>query len=161
MANGAAIAVFDEILEPVTRAFTPEVARALLSLRASADAQTRIAALADKCDEGTLTAAERAEYETYVHALDLISVLQAKARLWLTRQCGTPLPILVEGNRRHGPVGCGWSSYWGRWPFPRTSAAGRAQFERRMEQRRRGDLGQAGGDGDHWAPDQMLASNRS
>jgi hypothetical protein len=49
-------------------------------------AQTHIAALADKCNEGTLSAAERAEYETFVHALYLISVLQAKARRWLTRQ---------------------------------------------------------------------------
>ena len=77
--------VLDEMLEPVTRAFSSELAQALVNLQASDVAQTRIAELADKCNEGLLTDSERMEYETYVHALDLISVLQAKARVWLAR----------------------------------------------------------------------------
>ena len=81
--------VFDELIEPVTRAFTRDVAQALVNLRASPTAQARIAELADKCNEGSLTAAERAEYETYVHVVDLISVLQAKARLWLKQQAAS------------------------------------------------------------------------
>jgi hypothetical protein len=77
------IAVLDELLEPVTRAFSREVAQALMNVRASDAAQTRIAELAEKCNEGTLTPGEQAEYESYVQAADLISVLQAKARGWL------------------------------------------------------------------------------
>ena len=83
MPNGQATAVLDEMLEPVTRAFSRDVAQALVDLRASSTAQSRIAELAQKCNEGALTAVERAEYETYVHTIDLISVLQAKARAWL------------------------------------------------------------------------------
>lgn len=70
----------DRILEPVSRCFTPEVAQALLSLRADADTQARIEELADKSTEGQLSADERAEYETYVSAIDFLAVLQSKAR---------------------------------------------------------------------------------
>lgn len=77
------IAVLDELLEPVTRAFSREVAQALVNVRASEAAQARIAELAEKCNEGLLTPGERAEYESCVQAADLISLLQAKARLWL------------------------------------------------------------------------------
>jgi hypothetical protein len=43
----------------------------------------RIAELAEKCNEGALSAAEQQEYETYVHAGNLVAILQAKARLLL------------------------------------------------------------------------------
>jgi hypothetical protein len=85
MSDSASAAVLDEILEPVTRAFSREVAEALANIKASPSAQKRISNLAEKCNEGLLTPAERAEYESYVNAVDLISVLQAKARIWLVR----------------------------------------------------------------------------
>jgi len=75
--------VLDEMLEPVTRAFSRDVAQALVELRASSSAQSRITELAEKCNDGALTPVEQAEYEIYVHTIDLISVLQAKARAWL------------------------------------------------------------------------------
>lgn len=83
MLNGGPSAVLDEILEPVTRAFSHDVAEALVNIKASPAAQKRIAELAEKCNEDSLAPAERAEYESYVNAVDLISVLQAKARAWL------------------------------------------------------------------------------
>ena len=79
--NGTA--VLDELLEPVTRAFSREVASALVNLRASNAVQARIAELAEKCNEGSLTPTERSEYESYVQASDLIALLQAKAKVWL------------------------------------------------------------------------------
>lgn len=82
MSDGG-IAVLDELLEPVTRAFSRDVAQALMNIRASDAVQTRIAGLAAKCNEGSLTPAEAAEYESFVQAADLISLLQAKARGWL------------------------------------------------------------------------------
>jgi len=81
--SDSGIAVLDELLEPVARAFSRDVAQALMNIRASDAAQARIAELAEKCNEGLLTPGERAEYESYVQAADLISVLQAKARTWL------------------------------------------------------------------------------
>ncbi|HRI63687.1 MAG TPA: hypothetical protein PK156_05600 [Polyangium sp.] len=52
---------------------------------ADEDTQARIDELADKCTEGTLTATERSEYESYVAAIDLVTILQAKARRVHTR----------------------------------------------------------------------------
>lgn len=68
------------LLEPVGRCLTPEVATALVNLRADPALQNRIDELADKCTEGELSATERSEYEIYVHAIDFIAVLQAQAR---------------------------------------------------------------------------------
>jgi hypothetical protein len=75
--------VLDRLLEPVSRCLTPEVARRLVGLRAEPEIQERLDLLADKATEDALTPEERAEYETYVRALDFIAVLQAKARALL------------------------------------------------------------------------------
>jgi hypothetical protein len=77
------VAYLDKMLEPVSRCFTPEVARRLVELRADSDLQARMDKLADKSTEGALTQQERSEYETYVRAGNLISILQAKARKFL------------------------------------------------------------------------------
>lgn len=77
--------ILDRLLEPVTRSFTPEVARQLVGLRLAPDIQDRIDLLAAKCNEGELSNEERAEYETYVRAIDLISLLQAHAHAVLAR----------------------------------------------------------------------------
>lgn len=67
------------LLEPVGQCLTPEVAKAIVNLRANPHMQARIEELADKCTEGMLSPEERAEYETFVHAIDFIAVLQAQA----------------------------------------------------------------------------------
>jgi hypothetical protein len=67
-------------LHPVTSLLTPEVARRIVDFRADAQTQARLDELAEKCNEGQLTAEERTEYEGYVRAIDLITVLQLKAR---------------------------------------------------------------------------------
>ena len=76
------------ILDPVGRCLTPDVARALIGVRADAETQARIDELADECTEGTLSPVERAEYEAYVAAIDFLTVLQAKARGTLARASG-------------------------------------------------------------------------
>jgi hypothetical protein len=85
MQNGGTMAVLDDILEPVTKAFSNDVAQALVNAKVGEAAQARMAELAGKCNEGLLTPAEQADYESYVQALDMVSVLQAKARVWLAR----------------------------------------------------------------------------
>ncbi len=75
--------VLDRLLDPISRCLNPESARALAQLKADPVAQTRIEELAEKCNEGLLTPDEQREYETYVHAGNLIAILQAKARLQL------------------------------------------------------------------------------
>jgi hypothetical protein len=72
--------VLDRLLDPVRDALTPEVAQAIVDLRADAATQEHIEDLAERHHEGRLAPDELAEYEAIVHAVDLIGVLQAKAR---------------------------------------------------------------------------------
>ena len=75
-----AMTVLARLLEPVGRCFTPEVAQAVVDLRADPAVQARLEELADKSTQDTLNENERTEYETYVHAIDFIAVLQSQAR---------------------------------------------------------------------------------
>lgn len=72
--------VLDDVLDPVARCFTPDVARQVAALRADPKLQARLDALAKKANEDELTEEEREEYDAYVEAIDLVSILQAKAR---------------------------------------------------------------------------------
>jgi hypothetical protein len=75
----------DRLLDPLTDTFTPEVANAVLELRADSALEARIVELRHKANEGTLTPDEDAEYKDFVEAVDLISIIQAKARRFLTK----------------------------------------------------------------------------
>ena len=63
-----------------------EFAEKLAALRATPEIQFRLDELAARCTEGELTSAERAEYDAYIDAVDVISILQAKARGVIARQ---------------------------------------------------------------------------
>ena len=78
--NSQSPAVLDRILDPIGRCLSPEVASALVSLRTDPDVQARLEEYAERSTEGMLSDEERAEYETLVHALDFVAVLQSKAR---------------------------------------------------------------------------------
>lgn len=77
--------VLDRLLDPFAQSLTPAAARALISFRADEDTQARIEELGNRCNEGTLTSSERAEYESFVRGIDLISILQSKARRLLAK----------------------------------------------------------------------------
>lgn len=77
-------AALSRFLDPVTSLLTPEVARRIVDFRADAKTQARLDELAEKSNEGSLSTDERTEYEGYVRAIDLITVLQLKARSLLT-----------------------------------------------------------------------------
>jgi hypothetical protein len=90
MEDMATSTLLDRMLDPIARAFTPESARELLEVRADEETQRRIDELADKCNEGTLTTDERAEYQRYVSWFNLMTLLQAKARTYLKNNGSTP-----------------------------------------------------------------------
>jgi len=75
----------DRLLEPLAGCLTPDVAAKIADLRADAATQERIDYLAERSNEGRLTDREREEYAGYLHAIDVIAVLQAKARSLLRR----------------------------------------------------------------------------
>jgi hypothetical protein len=76
----------DRLLEPFADCLTPEVAAKVADMRADNEIQQRIDYLADRANEGLLTPEEHDEYAGYLHAIDVISVLQAKARSQLRKQ---------------------------------------------------------------------------
>jgi hypothetical protein len=65
---------------------TPEVAQRIVQLRAPASTQRRMEALAAKSTAGTLTTAERDEYNACVSVGNFIAILQAKARILLDKR---------------------------------------------------------------------------
>lgn len=64
---------------------TPDFARNLVAAKPDKSVQSRVAVLARKCNDGTLTEAEQEEYREYVTAGSMIAYLQAQARLLLKR----------------------------------------------------------------------------
>ena len=74
------ISYLDRMLQPVTEAMPVEFARKLVNLRADDELMAQIAPLREKANRGTLSADEESEYKEFVEAVDVISVLQAKAR---------------------------------------------------------------------------------
>ena len=77
--------VMDRVLEPLSRNLNVEAARILAALRLDEADQVRMEELAARNTEGQLTPEERLEYESWVSACDLVAILQAKARTWLTQ----------------------------------------------------------------------------
>ena len=77
------VSYLDRFLEPVTEAFTPEFARHLVELRADEELQAEVDVLRQKANAGTLTPAEEAAYKDFVESVDVISIIQSKARRFL------------------------------------------------------------------------------
>jgi hypothetical protein len=80
--------VLERLVDPLSRCLTPESAKRLLKLKADRQLQARVAHLADKSNEGTLTLEERSEYENYVNFGAFVALLKSKARLLLARSDG-------------------------------------------------------------------------
>lgn len=76
----------DRLLEPLAASLSLDVAAKVADLRADEAMQSRIDYLAERSNEGLLTAEEREEYVGYLHAIDVVAVLQAKARSLLRKQ---------------------------------------------------------------------------
>jgi hypothetical protein len=85
MTGHSPTALLDELLDPVGRCLTPEVARRVVDLRASPALDARIQELGQKCNEGRLSVQEQADYETIARFIKFISVLQFKARALLNK----------------------------------------------------------------------------
>jgi hypothetical protein len=76
----------NQLLEPLSRTLSSDAAKQILALRIEPTVQARIDDLADRCNDGALTAPERTEYEGYVEGISVINILKAKARRVLVAQ---------------------------------------------------------------------------
>jgi hypothetical protein len=79
------VSYLDRFLEPVTEALTPELAHHLIELRADAALQAEIDTLRLKANEGSLSPEEEAAYKDFVEAVDVLSIIQSKARRFLMK----------------------------------------------------------------------------
>ena len=80
------VSYLDRFLQPVTEAFTPELARVLVDLRADDELQAEVELLREKANIGTLSPEEEVAYKDFVEAVDVISIIQSKARRFLATQ---------------------------------------------------------------------------
>lgn len=78
-------AVIGRLVKPDRGDLSPAAAREILSLRFDEEDARRMNQLAEKAREGTLSAEEEAEIESYRRAGYLLGVLWSKARLSLKR----------------------------------------------------------------------------
>jgi hypothetical protein len=74
---------FERLLDPLRREFNPEIAAALLRVRADEEVERRYEYLAERNTEGQLSAEEARELTSIVNANLLVSVLKAEARAFL------------------------------------------------------------------------------
>src|SRR4051812_6104719 len=72
--------IFSRVIDPTNPSLTPQAAQALLDLSFSERDHSRMAELARKSNEGTITADDRRELQGYVFVGDVLSMLKAKAR---------------------------------------------------------------------------------
>ena len=79
------LSYLDRLLNPITDAFTPEMAEVIVNLRADSELESRIQELRTKSNLGTLSPQESEEYQEFVEAVDIISIIQSKARQFLAK----------------------------------------------------------------------------
>jgi hypothetical protein len=68
------------------------VARYLLSLDFEPEDVDRMNLLSERAREGELSADEEAELDSYLHAGNLLTIMQSRSRVYLRAQEGTPSP---------------------------------------------------------------------
>ena len=73
----------NQLLEPLSQTLGVDAARSLAGLQIDPAIQARIEELADRCNEGLLTEAERAEYAGYVEGAEILAIIKSKARRYL------------------------------------------------------------------------------
>lgn len=72
--------LLDQLIDPLADCLTVEAAERIAAARAQPALQLRIDELGDKANLGTLTTAEQAEYDRYLAAYHLVTLVQARAR---------------------------------------------------------------------------------
>ena len=75
--------ILEKVLDPVCEAFTGDAAKRLLEVRVDPELQAWMSAMAEKANEGLLTADERSTYEYALTAGTIVSILQSRARATL------------------------------------------------------------------------------
>lgn len=78
--------IFSRLIDASNPSLTPDAAAGILQLRYSEADHVRMAELAGKSNEGTLTPDERRELDSYVFVGEVLSLLKSKARRSLQKR---------------------------------------------------------------------------
>lgn len=71
----------ERFVNHLVHGFTPELARHFAELpRPDAEFQARLDELAEKANEGTLSADEAGEYDTYIELMDFVALMRLTAQ---------------------------------------------------------------------------------
>ncbi|PWU09472.1 MAG: hypothetical protein C5B50_27215 [Verrucomicrobia bacterium] len=68
------------MLDLAAECFDPPTLHALAKLRLSPTMAAKVNRLAEKANEGTLSARERTEYQSFIRTSELLSLIQLRAR---------------------------------------------------------------------------------
>jgi hypothetical protein len=77
--------ILSRVIVPDTPSLSPDAAQSILALSFGEQDQDRMHELAEKAQQGSLTAAERAELDSYERVGCLLGILQSKARCSLNK----------------------------------------------------------------------------
>jgi hypothetical protein len=72
--------LLDRLIDPIADCLTVQAAEKIVLLRADPELQKRIDELAEKANRGELTAEEQGEYDRYLAAYHVVTLMQARAR---------------------------------------------------------------------------------
>lgn len=88
MSIATEISAFDDVTLGVVEILSEPQAQEIIAYRPSARLQARVRQLAERANEGELTAEELAEYQGYVRANGFVAALQDRARRFLAQRAG-------------------------------------------------------------------------
>lgn len=77
--------LLDRLLDPLAQSFTVQQARQILEWHLDAEGLNRLELLRERANEGNLSEEDDAEYKRLVEDLDVIALIQAKARRTLAK----------------------------------------------------------------------------
>lgn len=72
--------LLDQLLDPLTASFSDRQVEQILSWQMDSELENRLNYLRERANEGLLSEEEDSEYKQFVEDLDLISLIQLKAR---------------------------------------------------------------------------------
>ncbi len=81
----ASLSKLERLFDPAATFITKEGAQMVADIRADPEEVEKMDLLADKASQGTITPQEKRQYDAWVREGMLLSILQAKARLFLKR----------------------------------------------------------------------------
>jgi hypothetical protein len=80
MNHAHAVQCLDGLLDPLSRCLNDESARRVADFEVDPHVQARVDVLAERANEGLLTADERSEYEAFINAAHVITILKLKLK---------------------------------------------------------------------------------